>query len=446
MERVLDRGSVIDRGRQETEPKPGKKIFVVAHGYQPPSEYFLPASNTRIDIRKEINRRIFDTVYKRLLADDPNVIDSAYISCYLTLREWIKANEPEAFEVIKDKRQRNPEGLLGDTGFHVIMPHQSEENQDTLVKIGREGIRRDFGIEPRVIWLPEAAVSSTVLRVLQRNGYEGVVLRDDQITDKTKNPMYVKTSDGKEIAIFHVDTRLGDDVSFKDGFTSNGDQFLETIGTYGMELLPFATDLENYGGYIDPGKADFLKHVSRPDVLQMHGFSTFSIAEALQDPNHLYTQVVENSSWSCSHELARWTGESRCNCEDPTAERKDEKAKLYGTMQFYGKQIDQFLDQSYPGWRNIFVPFSLDTDSLKTKEDWDAYMTKTGLAGTELGRLLQAKKAQFRGSTSCVEFYNKLGGVETIIGYSNVQEIEAAVPYIERAIWRRDFPQELMAA
>lgn len=428
--------------RQEAEPKPGHEILVVAHGYQPPSEYFLPASETRVFIRRQINESIFERVYRPLLVEDNNVLQATLTSFYGTQREWVRRNKQEEFEQIRLRFQINQDHLLGDTGIHPILPLLSKADQDTVVKIGRRWLERDFGFAPKAIWVPEAAISSATLGVLVENGYKAVILRDHQLKDTRKNPMYVRTGNGGEIAVFHMHRRLGEKVSFDKGFTYNGDAFFNDLRRDYGKTVAFATDFENYGGYEIQEKADFLRYISQPDVLRSNDFSTFNVDDALNDPEHEYTEIHENSSWTCDHSLGRWTGAPECNDDSPTPERQDEKRRLFGTLTFYGRQIDERLDGLSSTWRDVFVDFFLDTEGLMTSEEWNNYMEKNGLKNTEFGRLLQAKKAQLRGMTSCAYYYTPLHGIETVIAYTAIPEIEIAAPDIERADWRRDVKHE----
>lgn len=155
--------------------------------------------------------------------------------------------------------------------------------------------------------------------------------------------------------------------------------------------------------------------MTRRDVLSSHGFGPFNIQARLADSEHNRTELIENSSWSCDHDLGRWTG--KCNCDNPTWEALNDKKEFYNALTEYGLIINEMLNQSLPEWREKFKAFFLGV-----RKTWfgagdveqnidDLILTDTAglsiLRNTMIRRLFEAKMCELVGKTSCGWFFPK---------------------------------------
>lgn len=356
----------------QAEAMPEREFLITAHGDQPHRLIFRPSSpNQPLDVFESINDEIYDEVYGPVLEKRDYMPDRIVFSLYASLRDWMKYRRSGAFAKIKEnigKMRHKEQQVLGDTYIHAIMPLLSEQDQDTLTKIGKKAFVDDLGFEPEGIWLPETAVSSTTLRVLHENGYKFVVLRDDQLESSEENPIYVPVrKDGSQIgemAVVHFVEQTSKRVSFEDDYTKSAEHFLGNARSYPKRVISIATDMEFFGHH-KKGKDQFLDWTTHPDALKMNGFRPFDVNEALKKLDKKFTEIKENSSWSCGHGIARWTGFSEtCNCsEHPmfplTEERKAEKRHYLGSLSALGQEIDKRLDQLDTAWRDKFVNFFL---------------------------------------------------------------------------------------
>jgi hypothetical protein len=373
------------------------------------------------------------------------------VSFYGTLREWMKEHKPDEFKVMVEKIQalgeEAPYRVMGDPYLHVILPLESEETQDMLVKAGKTAFTQDMGFEPKGFWLPETAVSHTTLAVLARNGYEYVVLRDSQTREAPGNPMYVVVDDNgeqRQIAVVHVDSEISGSVSFDDASTINAENFLQNMATRREKgVTGYATDTEFYGHH-RPQKDKFLDYVTRRDVQSQFGFAPFDIQSNLQllADNPVYGDIKDNSSWSCEegHGLGRWTGDPICGCDgDHSFENYAYKRELYMTLKQYGNAIDMALDAREPQWRDNFVRFFAATrEAMYANGNIDDVTGELSESGMEflqdetIKKLYYAELARLTGMTSCFNFFGGKDRVERQIAQVNIGEIESLLPEIRQ--------------
>ena len=178
-----------------------------------------------------------------------------------------------------------------------------------------------------------------------------------------------------------------------------------------------------------------------------YGYQPFNIKEMLGREKH-YTELVENSSWSCDHGLERWTGGDSCNCDNPSPEARADKKFFSTTLTDYDNQLDSFLDGAalharLPNWRTAFVPLYLAVDDAATKEDGDIWQAVRDLSYStqdmpelallrdpKIARHMLAKYYVFKGFTSCGWFFGETDRVERDLPRFGIQVAEKLVPKI----------------
>jgi hypothetical protein len=446
-----------------------KEFLAILHNYQPVRTWQDVSTigkgvlQTRADMVSWINEDIYNACYKPLLVETERLPMGALFSFYGSLRGWIEHNHPTEFDQIRENIANTPDreySVLGDPWLHPILPLQSEANQDMMVKIGLQAIEEDLGFKPKGFWLPESAVNSTTLRVLKSNGIEFVVLRSDQIGSTQQNPMYVrldyKDENGQqnkgEMAVFHYDMGLSGAVSFQPELLRNGDEFLKNLGDKSGRVFSIGSDAELYGWH-QKFADKFFKHITNPETQRRHGFKPFSVKDHLLYDKHEYTFLKEDSSWSCEHNLGRWTGQ--CSCEGRTEEVRNDIQQLYSALVRTGDRLDAALDRhdrannaTIP-WRQEFVKFFLATRNgmFFSGNLYDAIQKITPNKDEKIGResrkiaslsdptfraLMTAQLAEATARTSCFGFYGHKNAPERVLVSQNMKEIEK---YLKGVDW-----------
>ncbi|MBI4080343.1 MAG: hypothetical protein HY430_01070 [Candidatus Levybacteria bacterium] len=438
---------------------PQRTLMIIAHAYQPPREYLLlgEPGEQRADVVASVNEQIYQECYKPNFVDREQLPDGLLMSFYAPLRDWIKHHHPEEFDIIRerinaleDKEYR----VLGDPYMHIILPLLSPEDQDTWVKIGKQAFEDDFGFTPKGMWLPETAVSATTIRVLHNNGYKFVVLRDTQLQSAEQPIMHIPVRDenGKETAdamtVVHFDSEISGSVSYpdpKNDITHPVQKFLSLPQFAHKSRYAIATDMEYYGHH-QKFKDQWLAAATNKYILAKFGFQTFDVKKALEETPYAKTDIWDNSSWSCDHELGRWKGTCGCglNPDNPDWSIVDEIHKLYQDVDGKDKEIDKRLDELYPaGWRDTYVRFFLGTreavfqqgdiddeiETLRQQEDMDI------LRNEKVVPLFKAHTAVGIAEISCFGFFrDKADRPERELAQGNLVQIQKLVPDINEAV------------
>jgi hypothetical protein len=397
-----------------------KPFLVLAHAYQPHREPLLP-SGGRLNVVPGINEEIYNQVYKPIFAEGESLPTGIVFSFYPGLRDWLKDAHPQEFQKIVEKINEIPNKeyhVLGDPYIHLILPLQPKEDQDMLIKIGKEAFKRDLGFEPKGIWLPETAVSRTTLEVVSDNGYEYIALRDNQIWQSNVNPIRVNTRNGKGINVIHFNSGLSGSLSFDDVVSLNADRFLENLSRLDSQTVVVGSDIELYGHH-KKDRDKFLNYLEKPGTLEKHGFIPFDVKNALEETTGQITNINEASSWSCEHGLGRWTGE--CPCDNANDRTRSDKARFYQTLGEHGRELNSRLDVSDPNWRTIFADFFLENRKM---------MFNPGELPVidDSDKLFWAKYSELVGKTSCGWFFGGESSPEREIPRVMIAEIEKLVP------------------
>jgi len=439
---------------KDSEAESRRNLLIVAHSYQPHRETYLPSTDDRLMVAPFVNDLIHSQVYEPLFDLTENdsegieirVPDGVY-SFWAPLRDWEKAHKPDAYQRMKENINQLPDKeykILGDTYLHVIMPLQTPDDQRMLTEIGLEAFENDLGFRPRGVWVAETAISNETMSILSEY-YDYVVLRDIQIESTEKNPMYIPIRDNKgevqkEMAVIHFDSGLSGNVSFKPEFTENADTFLNMMYELNKKDLTIGSDIELYGHH-RAGREWWRRYITRPEVLASHGYQAFDVKEHLSDTDHLQTNLIDRTSWSCPHELGRWTGD--CDCGEPSFDALQDKKEYYNKLTEYGLQLNSTLDSYDPEWRESFKKFFLGVRSSwfapgNVQEQMQALANADHqlniLKDGTIKRLFEAKMCEFVGKTSCGWFFPDTDRIEREIPKNMITEIEQLVPEVNQTL------------
>jgi hypothetical protein len=224
------------------------------------------------------------------------------------------------------------------------------------------------------MWLPETAVDLATLRELVEHGVRYTVLAPWQAAEghlETRRPYRVEVGGGQHIVVAFYDAGLSGAASFEPSATADADRFArERVATRlagtplpGGEpgLVVLATDGELYGHH-QQFRDLFLQRLVAPgpDVPD-RGFDVVELADALDEPADRpfrSVRIVERTSWSCHHGVARWSTE----CPDATDGRW--KAPLRAALERLAGAIDALVERR-------FAALAGDPDPLAAR---DAYV------------------------------------------------------------------------
>lgn len=242
-----------------------------------------------------------------------------------TIARWLREHRPELHDAWM--HQARPGGLMAQAYHHAILPLASVRDRRTEVRWALRDVELRTGHRPDGLWLPEAAVDRTTLRVAVDEGIRWTILAPWQAGGgvDARLPVRVDVGDGRWLVVLFYDAGLSTAVSFDPAATTDADHFArETVlprlaadrAASPADMALICTDGELYGHH-QPFRDLFL------DRLLTVGASHASMAAmtpgewlARQDPHSLpWGTIVERTSWSCHHGIARWSGVCGCTAD-----------------------------------------------------------------------------------------------------------------------------------
>lgn len=406
----------------------GTKAFCVhGHFYQPPRED--PLTDT-IPLEESAtpfsnwNERILDDCYR------PNTEEGNFANLSFnigpTLSEWMEQNHPAVLSRIISDDRYNIEKLSAGNAMaqpfhHTILPLANRQDKATQIRWGIEAFKNCYGRNPAGMWLPETAVDLETLEIMALQGIEFTILAPWQSSSEgidTRQPYLVKLSGGKAITVFFYERELSSNISFNPSITQNADDFVVHYLTdkyrTGSEdqLVLVASDGELYGHH-QKFRYMFLKRLFTQSLISGGIQLTFPELWLKDHPAKEFTGICERTSWSCMHDLKRWSGV--CDCT-PHPEWKE---PLRIALNETAKAVDGvFIDETRHMVKDVWE--LRDLSILCRDKNFPLQSRLEGMGGTAISleeekRLRLLLRAQFerqRMFASCAWFFEDFDRIE----------------------------------
>jgi hypothetical protein len=439
-------------------------LCIHCHFYQPPRE------NPWLEIIEQQdsaypyhdwNERITAECYapnaaSRILTSDSRIIrivnNYSRISFNVgpTLLSWMADRAPETYQAILDADRRSQLRFSGHGSAiaqvynHMIMPLANRRDKQTQVVWGLRDFEARFGREPEGMWLAETAVDIETLEVLAANGIKFTVLAPSQAkaerresTTKFKGvegskidptrPYICKLPSGRTISLFFYDGPISRAVAFE-GLLADGERFANRLMSGftdrrgWKQLMHIATDGETYGHHHFKGEMALtyaLHHIETKKLAQLTNYSEYL---TINPPTH-EVEIVENTAWSCSHGLGRWSTDCGCNSGGKPGWNQSWRAPLRNGLNHlrdsliapYETKAAEFLTDPWLA-RDEYVTIVLDR-SQATLDQFLATHARRALSDDEIVTvmsLLEMQRHAMLMYTSCGWFFDELSGLETV--------------------------------
>lgn len=450
-------------GNKRTGKMEKKHICVHGHFYQPPREN--PWLN-KVEIQDSAypyhdwNHRINAECYRRnsasrILDKEGRIVDIvnnyARMSFNIgpTLLAWMEHEAPETYQAIlqadKESQQRfsGHGSALAQAYNHLIMPLANQRDQETQVKWGIEDFKSRFGRYPEGMWLGETAANTQSLEVLAKHGIKFTILSPYQAkrmrktgardwkdaTDAKIDPRRAYTCNlpsGKEISLFFYDGPASQGVAFE-GLLDDGERFAERLeGQFTdkdeVELVNIATDGESYGHHHHLGEMALsycLYHLDSGNSAVLTIYGEFLERFPPQDE----VEILENTSWSCSHGVDRWRNDCGCNTGGNHGWNQKWRGPLRDTFDWVRENLidlyeTEMKDYSGDPWevRNKYIEVILD----RSEENISRFLRENfqkELSETEKVKMLKLLEMQYHTMlmyTSCGWFFDEVTGIESM--------------------------------
>lgn len=423
-----------------------KAFCIHGHFYQPPRED--PLTNI---IPVEEGAEPFENWNERILAYcyKPNAeignFQKISFNIGATLWDWMSEEHSDTADLIiaQDKAAVAAYGVgsaIAQAYNHTILPLATRRDKETQIRWGIGDFKHRFGHDPLGMWLPETAVDYETLQVMADYGIEFTILAPWQCAtpdiDVTQ-PYRVNLKNGKSISVFFYQRDLSTQISFNPASTVNADEFLRqsVLPLYRSDLsdqfLLVASDGELYGHH-QPYRERFLAHLLNGAMHDQQVSPSFP-AKWLKDYPPVQTvQIVEKTSWSCHHGVARWEG--TCDCT-PHSEWKAFLRKALNTIaEALDEVFEDQLQQIVPNvWslRNDFIRVLMGDVNLS-----DLIMEHSGYRVDEatlrkVNFLMISQFERQRMFTSCGWFFDDFDRIEP---RNNVRYAAQGIWLVQQAV------------
>ncbi|MBV8630558.1 MAG: DUF3536 domain-containing protein [Silvibacterium sp.] len=368
---------------------------------------------------------------------------------------------------------------------HVIMPLASTRDKITQVRWGIADFQSRFGRMPEGMWLAETAVDFETLDILAEHGIRFVVLAPHQCARMRKlpapakiarhakprhtkhakgpavaaldgsgpapngiasperaaeipwketpnaavdttRPYLVHLNEGRSIAAFFYDGPRSRAIAFE-GLLHDGENFARRLlagfsdKSDHAQIVHVATDGESYGHHHKYGEmalAWALKFIEEQEGVHLTNYGEFLD----KFPPAWEAQIVEDTSWSCSHGIERWRSDCSCSSgragwnqqwRQPLREALDWLRDSVAPMVHQlGSQLFKDVDQA----RDAYISVILDR-SPQNRDAFFATHASRQLDPAEATRAFELMELERHAQlmyTSCGWFFDEISGIETV--------------------------------
>ncbi|RKY36140.1 MAG: glycoside hydrolase [Candidatus Omnitrophota bacterium] len=441
-----------------------KYICVHGHFYQPPRENpWLEQVEVQDSAYPyhDWNERITTECYapnaaSRILDGGNRIIDIVNNYAKMSfnfgpsLLCWMEKHNPDTYAMILEADKLSLKNFSGHGAAiaqvynHMIMPLANSRDKRTQVIWGIKDFVYRFKRQPEGMWLAEAAVDLETLDILAEFGIKFTILSPYQAQRKRKigedkwldalngkidpkKPYLCKLPSGRTIAVFFYDGPVSQEIAFG-GLLNNGEKFaLRLLGLFSerqkeSQLVHIATDGETYGHHHSYGEMA-LSYAYY--FIENNNLAKFTIyAQYLEKfPPEYEVEIVENSSWSCSHGVDRW--KSDCGCSSGMNPEWNQKwrAPLRKAMDWLRDKLVTVYEEQmraiYPKpWelRNEYIDVILNRSSDNIAAFFNKHFDSALNARkkVEILELLEMQRHTMLMYTSCGWFFDEISGIETV--------------------------------
>jgi len=410
-----------------------RNLFVHGHFYQPPE--FNPFSGNMPEYDACGARNFTEKVTQECYS--PNA-DNGNLSLMsfdfgANLLKFLQQYRPETYSKIINADRDNVRAYGAGNAIampynHTILPlSRTREGAELQIKWGILDFEARFGRKPKGMWLPECAVNKETLALLVKNGLEFTILGYNQIRSGNTSGIYRTETKEGILTLFLFDNGISNTLSFCEEATRNADNFMDSIKSGSKKSLMVATDGELYGHH-HKFQDMFLNYLLTHSA-KNSGFEV-AFPEMLLKDKYCYgfTEIIENSSWSCAHNLNRW--KRGCSCTEGDFSWK---RGLRNAMHSLDEGVTMLLEADGISENSMalemFILTKIVPDSLSSFTE-KHLGSKTSAQRERILKLLDAKYYAQLSMTSCGYFFNDLDEIRPT---NNIRYAADAISLVKSA-------------
>lgn len=406
----------------------GGRTPVVVHGhfYQPPRED--PWTGRLPDRRSAApypnwNIRISHECYEPLA--EIGAFEWMSFDAGPTLLRWLERERLQTYEALlagdRASRERIGHGnAVAQPFHHVILPLASPREKALEIAWGLADFERRFGRPAQGMWLPEAAVDRASLEALADAGVRFTILAPHQVAEPPPSGVgRVVLGGGREIAVFVYDGDLAHGVAFGD-LLRDADRWMgrmEEMAAGRPGILSLATDGETFGHHhagAESVLAEVIDRLAHHDALELTSYEAVLASQV----DLVELELVEPSSWSCSHGVERWRSDCGCRMAPERDWTQAWRAPLRDALRHLADRIHAVYDDRAPArfddpWAALL---GLAGPLAGDPAERDRYLAEAASANGEGGKEASALLGMVLNAgamfTSCGWFFDEIARLE----------------------------------
>ena len=334
---------------------------------------------------------------------------------------------------------------------HTILPLARGRDKRCQISWGIASFEHRFGGSPEGLWLPEMAVDYATLEAVAALGLKFVILSDGQVRgdlSQRAGPYRVTLPSGRFVSVFVRDNSLSNAFSFNMPAAKKARSWVNNAlrAAKPDSLTLLATDGETFGHHHAQG-VDVLRALTLPQERDAYAITTLGRYLRAHPPT-VEVELVENTAWSCAHNLGRWA--TGCPC---TSGSNYWKGALRRALDNLSHDIDSLYVHLVRS--SDLAPWSLRDGYIAVllgQLDGPEFLAQHSLGHLpqlKQQRLLQLLEAQIyrqRMFTSCAFFFEDLERVEPRYAIANAVRAIALVRYATATDLTDSFRRDLSIA
>jgi alpha-amylase/alpha-mannosidase (GH57 family) len=366
-----------------------------------------------------------------------------------TLLSWLMENAPRTYRMILDGERRSRKSYKGHSSAmaqvynHIILPLANRRDRITQIRWGIADYQHHYGTAPEGMWLAETAADNDSLELLAQHGIKFTVLAPHQCkriralkeganwTDTpnasvdTTHPYLVRFDTGVSIAVFFYDGPASRAIAFE-GLLNSGESLAARLkggfkDNAQPQLVHVATDGESYGHHHKYGEmalAYALRLLEEDKTVKLTNYGSY----LEQFPPEYEAEIVENTSWSCSHGVERWRSDCGCN-GGKQGYNQAWRAPLRKALDELRDALDPLTEQEggklfKDVWaaRDGYIEVVLDRSPQSLERFFQKHQLRalTALERVRGMELMEMQRHTQLMYTSCGWFFDDISGIETV--------------------------------
>jgi hypothetical protein len=296
------------------------------------------------------------------------------------------------------------------------------------------------------------AVDYETLEIMALEGIRFTILSDEQVRgglEAGAGPYRAQLPNDREIAVFVRDRPLSNSLSFGMPDMAHVDAWLQGQMELRRDrdgLLLVATDGETFGHHHRRG-VEVLSHILNAG--EAHGYALTTLGVYLRDnPPRARLEIIEDTAWSCSHSLGRWS--TGCDCTSGESRWKGALRRALDNLscdvdEVYVREARRLGAEPWP-LRDDYIGIVLG------QVNGPAFLSRNGLGhlsaqeGLRLLTLLEAQFHRQRMYASCTFFFEDLERLEPRYAIANGIRALALTFYATRDDLSHGFRRDLRVA